>query len=131
MPYILHRTRVTGHSQTIIENAFSNYVSKVAMCSNLTSTISDHLLQILFIPSMFSDNPDTKSNIFEKSWTNFNQAEFVMDYFDKGWSNILNLKHGNVNVSIENLVNNMNDLLDKHAPFKKISKYKLKFKTKP
>ena len=24
----------------------------------------------------------------------------------------------------------MNDLLDKHAPFKKISKYKLKFKTK-
>ena len=25
----------------------------------------------------------------------------------------------------------MNDLLDKHAPFKKISKYKLKFKTKP
>ena len=28
-------------------------------------------------------------------------------------------------------VSNMNDLLDKHAPFKKISKYKLKFKTKP
>ena len=54
-----------------------------------------------------------------------------MDYFDKDWSNILNLKHGNVNVSMENFVNNMNDLLDKHAPFKKISKYKLKFKTKP
>ena len=32
---------------------------------------------------------------------------------------------------MENFVNNMNDLLDKHAPFKKISKYKLKFKTKP
>ena len=27
--------------------------------------------------------------------------------------------------------NNMNNLLDKHAPFKKISKHKLKFKTKP
>ena len=54
-----------------------------------------------------------------------------MNYFDKDWSNILNLKHGNVNVSMENFVNNMNDLLDKHAPFKKISKYKLKFKTKP
>ena len=54
-----------------------------------------------------------------------------MDYFDKGWSNILNLKHCNVNVSIENFVNNMNDLLDKCAPFKKISKYKLKLKTKP
>ena len=32
---------------------------------------------------------------------------------------------------MENFVNNMNDLLDKDAPFKKISKYKLKFKTKP
>ena len=42
-----------------------------------------------------------------------------MDYFDKDWSNILNLKHGNVNVSMENLVNNMNDLLDKFAPLKK------------
>ena len=80
---------------------------------------------------MFSDNPGTKSNIFERSWKNLIQAEFVLDYFDKDWSNILNLKHGNVNVSVENFVNNMNDLLDKHALFKKISKYKLKCKTKP
>ena len=43
----------------------------------------------------------------------------------------MNLKHGNVNVSMENFVHNMNDLLDKHDPFKKISKYNLKFKTKP
>ena len=63
---------------------------------------------------MFSNNPDTKSNIFKRSWKNFNQAEFVMDYFDKDWSNNLNLKHGNVNVSMENFVN-MNDLLDKHV----------------
>ena len=121
LPYILHPTRVTGHSQTIIDNIFSNYISKEAVCGNLTSTISDHLPQVLFIRSMFSDNRDTKSNIFERSWTNFNQAEFVMDYFDKDWSNILNLKHGNVNVSMENFVNNINDLLDKHAPLKKIS----------
>ena len=31
-----------------------------------------------------------------------------------------------MNVSMENFVNNTNDLLDKHATFKKISKYKLK-----
>ena len=43
----------------------------------------------------------------------------------------MNLKHGNVNVSMENFVDNMNDLFDKLAPFKKISKYNLKFKTKP
>ena len=113
LPYILHPTRVTGHSPTIINNIFSNYLSKEAVCGKLTSTISDHLPQVLFIPS---DNPDTKSNIFERS---FNHAEFVMDYFDKDWSNILNLKHGNVNVSMENFVNDMNNLLVKHPPFKK------------
>ena len=53
-----------------------------------------------------------------------------MNYFDKDWSKILNLKHGNVNVSMKNIVHDMNYLLDKHAPFKKI-RYKLKFKTKP
>ena len=131
LPYILHPTRETGHLQTIIDNIFSNYISKEAVCGNLTSTISDHLPQVLFIPSMFSDNPDKKSNIFERSWTNFNQAEFVMDYFDKDWSNILNLKHGNVDVSMEKFVNNINDLLDKHAPLKKISSYQSKFRTKP
>ena len=70
---------------------------------------------------MFLDNP-----IFERSWKNVNQTEFAMDYFDKDQSNIVNLKQGNVN-----FVNNINNLLDKHGLFKKISKHKLKFKTKP
>ena len=130
LPYILHPARVTGHLQNIIDSIFSNYVSKEAVCGNLTSTISDHLHQVLFVVSMFSDNPNTKSNIFERSWTNLNQVEFFIDYFDKDWITILNIKHGNVNVSMKNFVNNMNHLLDMHASFKKISKYKLKFKTK-
>ena len=71
-PCILHPARVTGHSQTITDNIFSNYVSKEAVCGNLTSTRSDHLPQVLLIASMFSDNPNTKTNIFERSWTNFN-----------------------------------------------------------
>ena len=54
-----------------------------------------------------------------------------MDNFDKDWSNILNVKHGNVNVSIEHFVNNKKHLRDKHVSFKKkVSKYMLKFKIK-
>ena len=44
--------RVTGYSQTVIDNIFSNYISKEAGCGNITSTISYHLPQLLFIPSM-------------------------------------------------------------------------------
>ena len=79
--YISHPTRVTGYLQTITHNIFSMFQKR--QCSNLTSTISDYFPQVLFIPSIFSDHPATKSNIFERSWSNFNQAEFVMDYFDK------------------------------------------------
>ena len=53
-----------------------------------------------------------------------------MDYFNKDWSNILNLKHANVNISIENFIN-MDGLLDQHALFKRIRIYKLNFETKP
>ena len=70
---------------------------------------------------MFSDNTDKKSNIFERSWTNFKQAEFVMDLFYKDLSNILNLKHSNVNALMESLVSNLNNLLGKHALLKKKS----------
>ena len=50
-PYILHPTRVTGHSETIIDNTFISYISQEAVCFKF-------------------------------------QAEFVMDYFGKGWSTI-------------------------------------------
>ena len=43
LPYILHPTKVTGHSKTLIDNTFSNHISKEAICGNLTSAISDHL----------------------------------------------------------------------------------------
>ena len=101
LPYILHPTRVTGYQQTIIDNIFSNYVSKKAVCGNLTSTKSDNFPQGLFIPSMFAGSPTTKSNMYERNQINLDQAKFVIDYFDKDWSNILNLKHGNVIVSMK------------------------------
>ena len=53
------------------------FLSKEAVCVNLTSTISDHFPQIFFIPSMFSDNP------VKSSCKNFNRVESVIDYFDK------------------------------------------------
>ena len=86
LSYNLYPTRVTDHSQTIIYNVLSNYVSKEAVCGNLTSTIPNHLPQVLFIPS----NP----TFLKEAEKTLNQTEFATDYFDKGWSNILNLKHG-------------------------------------
>ena len=131
LPYILHPTRITGHSKTLIDNIFSNHISKEAICGNLTSTISDHLPQFLIMPSIFSDPSSSKSNVYERSWLNVNKEEFTLDYFEKDWDRILNVEKNGVNHSFDNFLSNMNGLLDKHAPFKKASKYQLKLKTKP
>ena len=42
IPYILHPTRITSHSKTLIDKIFSNYISREITSGNITSTISDH-----------------------------------------------------------------------------------------
>ena len=129
LPYIIQPSRHTSHSRTLIDNIFSNVISKDIICGNITATISDHLPQFLVSPNTFANPPSNKSNVFERDWSKFDQENFILDYFDIDWSNLLNLNEENVDLSTNNFVNAMNSLLKKYAPFKKISKYKLKFKT--
>ena len=68
---------------------------------------------------------------FERDWSKFDQESFILDYFDIDWSNVLSLNEKNVDITTNNFLNAMNSLLNKYARFKRISKYKLKFKTKP
>ena len=82
-------------------------------------------------PNTFANPPTNKSNAFERDWSKFAQENFILDYFDIDWFDLLNLNEKNVDLSTNNFLNAMNSLLNKDAPFKKISKYKLKFKTKP
>ena len=98
---------------------------------NITATISDHLPQFLFVLNVLSKNSCQKSNIYERDWSKFIQTDFLLDYFDKDWSDVLQLDQQDVNLSIESFLDNMNSILDEHAPLKRINKYKLKFKSKP
>ena len=110
---------------------FSNVISKEIICGNITATISDHLPQFLVSPNTFANPPSNKSEVFERDWSKFDQQNFILDYFYTNWSNLLNLNEKNVDLSTNNFFSAMNSLLNKCAPFKKISKYELKFKTKP
>ena len=82
-------------------------------------------------PNTFANPPSNKSNVFERDWSKFDQENFILDYFDIDWSNLLNLNEKNVDLTTNNFLNAMNSLLNKYATSKKFSKYKLKFKTKP
>ena len=98
---------------------------------NTTNTISDHLPQFLSVPNIFSNPSCQKSNKNERDWSKFVQQNFVLDYFDKDWSDVLQLDQQDVNLSINSFLDKMNSILDEHAPLKQVNKYKLKFKSKP
>ena len=71
LPYIVQLSRHTSHSRCLVDNIFSNVISKDIISSNITSTISDHLPQFLIFPNRFVDPPSSKSNFFLKGLVKF------------------------------------------------------------
>ena len=78
IPLILQTTRTTSHSNTLIDNIFSN-------------VISDHLPQFAIIPNIFGNISGNKSNIYERDWSKFGQENFILDYFFCGLGKLINL----------------------------------------
>ena len=101
IPYILHPTRITSHSKTLIDNIFSNYISHEIISGNITATISDHLPQFSFVPNILSNPSTQKSNFYERDWPKFKQGNVILDYFDKDCGNILQIDQQNVNLSMD------------------------------
>ena len=124
-------TRITSHSETLIDNIFSNFISYEIISGNITTIISDDLPQFLLVPNILSSNLTQKSNYYEKDWSKVKQENFILNYFDKDWADLLQIHQQNVNLAMESFLNNMNSILDTQAPLKKVNKYKLKFKKKP
>ena len=74
MTLILQPTRITSHSNTLIDNIFSNVTDSDIISGNLTATSSDHLPQFSIIPNMFGNISGNKSNVYGR-----NQETFILD----------------------------------------------------
>ena len=121
LPYIIQPTRVASNSKFIINYIFSNVISTDIISGNLKA----------FAPDIFRNSTSSKSNYFERNWRKFNQDNFILDYFSINWKNTINLQKNDVDHSLQSFFDSVNDLLKIHAPYKKVEKYKLKFKEKP
>ena len=66
MPLILQPTKITSHSNTIIDNIFSNIIDQYIISGNLTTTISDHLPKFELIPCIFGNTSSNQSSIYER-----------------------------------------------------------------
>ena len=80
---------------------------------------------------MLSTTLCNKSKILERDWSKFNKQNFILDYIAKNWPEILELDQHNVNLSMDFYFDHINAVSDIHVPYKKVNKYKLRFKIKP
>ena len=131
IPLILQPTRITSHSNILIDNILSNVIDPDIILGNWTVSISDHLPQFAIITNMFGNILGNKSNIYKRDWSKFDQENFILDYFSVDWEDLLKIDELNADNSAKIYLDNINMLLDTYAPLKKINKYQLKFKSKP
>ena len=71
-----------------------------------------------------------KSSILERDWSKFNKENLILDYFEKKLVKNSPTRSAKCE-PIESYLDHANSVLDIHFPFKKVNKYKLRFKIKP
>jgi len=132
LPTIKLPTRINSVNNMLIDNIFSSDIHHPELISgNLAIGISDHLPSFLVIPKQNQNFLPKKHNIMKRDRSNFNREDFILDFLAKDWDAILELGKNDVNHSMNGFMNEMNALLDKHMPLKKISKIEFKRRFKP
>ena len=72
LPSISLPTRITSHSNTLIDNIFTNSVNPDINSGNLTIGISDHLPSFLIVPKNNQNHLPKKHNLFTRDTKNLN-----------------------------------------------------------
>ena len=131
VPYITLPTRITTSSTTLIDNIFSNSLnSRDGVSGNLTSKMSDHYAQFLIIASN-CHKVSSKHNQYKRDTKNFDRDNFILDLLDIDIGNNIDIDKEEPNQSFNLLENELNKLLDKYMPLKKLTKSEIKQKLKP
>ena len=62
---------------------------------------------------------------------NFDRENFVLDYLDINWDEVVEIGKEDVNHSLTQFLQKINELLDKYMPLKKVSQKEFKRRYKP
>ena len=128
-PLILQPTRLTNKSKTLIDNIFYNSLDYKTTSGNITTSISDHLMQFTHIAKFRNRPPKNNKKIYKRNYKFFNNSEFLEELFQVNWTEILN------NLSSEQalyiFLDKLEDILNVMAPLKLLSKKEVKLLNHP
>ena len=129
-PQIIISTTITPCPSTLIDNIFKNTVNESLGTGNLTF-FSDHLAQFLIYPELTINNKEKKKSRYKRNYKKLSITKFKEDSENLNWIEILKTQKCNRATSLENLLQVINILLDRHSPLKELTKREIKTKSKP
>ena len=119
-PFVLQPTRLS--SKTLIDNMFLKSIEYPSYSGNLTVQLSDHLFQFIILEGFYKELTPKRPTFMKETLKNFGEQEFNDIMKNTDWVNILMLGKNNPNLSMNNLHLHINNILDIHDPYKKLSK---------
>ena len=118
-------------NDTLIDNIFTNQFNPDFKTGNLTIGVSDHLPSFMIVPKNNQNHLPKKHNTYRRDKKNFNKESFILDFLEINWDKTLKIEKNDVNISFNNFLNKVNNTIDKHLPYKKISNKEFKNEYKP
>ena len=128
-PTIDKPTRVHRNSATLIDNIFTNKVEENIISGNLISDVSDHFAQFCISQSPISK--EKPARLLSRDFSNFTERNFINDLLLINWDHSVPDNETNVNKLFFSFYNKLNKIVNKHAPFKSISRRNVKCFSKP
>ena len=127
-PQILQPTRITHHSATLIDNIFFNSLEHHIISGNIIYDLTDHLPNFVIINN-FSDLSPAVS-IYKRDYSHLDENNLIEEVNQINWHKI----YSNVSdptTMFTSFYDKLNQIIDKHLPFKKLSRKEIKFSSKP
>ena len=130
IPTIDKPTRVHRTTATLIDNIFVNNPEQVLMSGNIITDVSDHFSQFCILSSA-KEKSNIKKTIRKRDFSHFSSESFNSDLSAVDWENILLTKSNNIDDLFSTFFKRVNNIVNKHAPIKNLSKRKIKQLAKP
>ena len=129
LPLITIPTRIA--TKTLIDNILYNEYNSEIKSGNITVGISDHMPQFSLIPKKNKVHLPKYHNIYKRNFKDCNVKEIEKDLDDINWSYTHPKNPLDVNISLDLFLNDIENVLDKHAPLVKLTNKEFKQRQKP
>ena len=101
LPVITLPTKVNRGKNTLIDNIFTNHLHPDNKSGNLEIDLSDgHLPSFMIMPWQNQNHLPKKHNLYTRNSTNFSSENFILDYLNIDWDEVIDINRNDINFSM-------------------------------